>query len=84
MELHRRGHYGRALEDAIQSQKNEWPRSWEGRSPLSGGKSFNTMDPVERVNLTSDYRGLQSSELTGITFLALTLKSTRAMVSSHL
>jgi len=45
------GHYGRALEDAIASHKNQWPSKWEGKNPLSGGKSFNTMDPTERLDL---------------------------------
>ncbi|KAF2457137.1 hypothetical protein BDY21DRAFT_286128 [Lineolata rhizophorae] len=46
-----RGHYGRALEDAIQSHKSEWPRAWNNVNPLSGGKSFNTMSPQERLSL---------------------------------
>ncbi|VUC28303.1 unnamed protein product [Clonostachys rosea] len=45
------GHYGRALEDAITTHKNQWASAWEGRSPLSGGKTFNTMDPTERLTL---------------------------------
>ncbi|KAF4124140.1 hypothetical protein GMORB2_5856 [Geosmithia morbida] len=45
------GHYGRALEDAITTHKSEWPPSWEGKNPLSGGKNFNTMDPTERLTL---------------------------------
>ena len=47
--LNRPGHYGRALEDAIASHKNQWPSKWDGKNPLSGGKSFNSMDPTERV-----------------------------------
>ncbi|OCL09124.1 hypothetical protein AOQ84DRAFT_439185 [Glonium stellatum] len=46
-----RGHYGRALEEAIQTQKHQWPRSWNGVNPLHGGRSFNTMSPQERLTL---------------------------------
>lgn len=42
------GHYGRALEDAITSNKHQWPRSWE-KNPISGDKSFNSMTPEQRV-----------------------------------
>ncbi|KAI0887528.1 uncharacterized protein GGS22DRAFT_110808 [Annulohypoxylon maeteangense] len=45
------GHYNRALEDAIHTHKNQWARDWEDQSPLSGGKSFTTMDPTERLKL---------------------------------
>ncbi|KAL7798371.1 hypothetical protein V8C37DRAFT_367577 [Trichoderma ceciliae] len=45
------GHYGRALEDAIASHKNQWPSSWEEKSPLSGGATFSSMNPTERLNL---------------------------------
>ncbi|KOS19278.1 hypothetical protein ESCO_000707 [Escovopsis weberi] len=45
------GHYGRALEDAITSHKSQWPPSWEDKNPLSGGASFNTMKPTERLSL---------------------------------
>lgn len=46
----RPGHYGRALEDAIASHKNQWPKEWEDKSPLSGGASFNSMNPTQRVS----------------------------------
>jgi len=46
---HRRGHHGRALEEAIASQKAQWPRSWNGANPLSGSRNFHTMSAVERV-----------------------------------
>ncbi|ORY17670.1 hypothetical protein BCR34DRAFT_583523 [Clohesyomyces aquaticus] len=46
-----KGHYGRALEEAIQTQKHQWPRAWSGANPLSGGRSFNTMSPSERLTL---------------------------------
>ncbi|KAI0115949.1 hypothetical protein GGR51DRAFT_575739 [Nemania sp. FL0031] len=45
------GHYNRALEDAISSHKNQWARDWEDKSPLSGGKTFATMNPTERLTL---------------------------------
>ncbi|KAI1213108.1 uncharacterized protein F4807DRAFT_311647 [Annulohypoxylon truncatum] len=45
------GHYNRALEDAIHTHKNQWARDWEDQSPLSGGKTFTTMDPTERLKL---------------------------------
>ena len=48
--LHRPGHYNRALEEAISSHKNQWPRAWEDQSPLSGGSTFATMNPTERVS----------------------------------
>ncbi|KAF2463734.1 uncharacterized protein BDR25DRAFT_106767 [Lindgomyces ingoldianus] len=46
-----KGHYGRALEEAIQTQKHQWPRAWNGINPLSGGRSFNTMSAPERLTL---------------------------------
>jgi hypothetical protein len=46
-----KGHYGRALEEAIQTQKHQWPRAWNGANPLSGGRSFNAMNPQERLTL---------------------------------
>lgn len=45
-----KGHYGRALEDAISEFKSQWPREWNGTNPLSGSKSFNTMTADERVS----------------------------------
>ncbi|KAF2866537.1 hypothetical protein BDV95DRAFT_202450 [Massariosphaeria phaeospora] len=46
-----KGHYGRALEEAIQTQKSQWPRAWNSINPLSGGRSFNGMPPTERLTL---------------------------------
>ncbi|KAJ4329762.1 hypothetical protein N0V87_010584 [Didymella glomerata] len=46
-----KGHYGRALEEAIQTQKSQWPVKWGSLNPLSGSRSFNTMTPTERVTL---------------------------------
>ena len=45
----RKAHYQRPLEEAIQTHASQWPRSWEGKNPLSGGQSFATMTPDERV-----------------------------------
>ncbi|ROT38499.1 hypothetical protein SODALDRAFT_333094 [Sodiomyces alkalinus F11] len=45
------GHYMRALEDAISSHKSQWPRAWDGKSPLSGGASFHSMVNTERLTL---------------------------------
>ncbi|KAH8175870.1 hypothetical protein LIA77_04288 [Sarocladium implicatum] len=45
------GHYGRALEDAIASHKTQWAKEWEDKSPLSGGASFNSMNPTQRLLL---------------------------------
>jgi hypothetical protein len=47
--FHRNGHYGRALEEAIQTNKGQWPSAWKGINPLHGGRSFNGMDSAERV-----------------------------------
>src|SRR5690348_3123560 len=49
--LCRPGHYGRALEDAIAGNRNQWPAAWEDKSPLSGNATFNSMIPTERVCL---------------------------------
>ncbi|KAM4054755.1 hypothetical protein HRG_005578 [Hirsutella rhossiliensis] len=45
------GHYGRALEDAIASHKSQWPSAWKTKNPLSGGSTFNSMTPNERLTL---------------------------------
>jgi hypothetical protein len=47
--FHRRGHYGRALEEALLSHKSQWPRAWGGVNPISGGRSFYSMSPDEKV-----------------------------------
>lgn len=47
----RKGHYFRALEDAISSHTTQWPAAWEGKNPLHGGGSFNNMSPEAKVNL---------------------------------
>ncbi|WPH00692.1 Hypothetical protein R9X50_00352200 [Acrodontium crateriforme] len=46
-----RGHHGRALEEAVATNKSQWPHKWGGINPLHGPKDFNTMTPVERLNL---------------------------------
>ena len=47
--LLRRGHFGRALEEAIQTHISQWPPSWHGKNPLHSGGSFSVMSPQERV-----------------------------------
>ena len=64
--VNRRGHHGRALEEAVLSQRTQWPRKWNNTNPLHGGKSFDNMSPVERVsNCTYQYPncGLTSFQL---------------------
>ncbi|KAF2861924.1 hypothetical protein K470DRAFT_25920 [Piedraia hortae CBS 480.64] len=46
-----RGHYGRALEEAISAQRSAWPSSWQGRSFLYGSRDFNKITPAERLHL---------------------------------
>ncbi|KAF7546637.1 hypothetical protein G7046_g9245 [Stylonectria norvegica] len=45
------GHYGRALEDAISTHKHQWAPAWEDKNPLSGGATFASMNPTERLTL---------------------------------
>ncbi|KAF4548130.1 Hypothetical protein D9617_31g063660 [Elsinoe fawcettii] len=45
------GHHGRALEEAIATQRAQWPVSWNGQNPLHGNRNFNTMSPSERLTL---------------------------------
>ncbi|CAG7555389.1 unnamed protein product [Fusarium equiseti] len=45
------GHYGRALEDAVSSHKTQWAPAWEEKSPLSGGATFTSMNPTQRLTL---------------------------------
>ncbi|KAL8939642.1 MAG: hypothetical protein Q9216_003250 [Gyalolechia sp. 2 TL-2023] len=44
-----KGHYQRALEEAVQSHTSQWPLKWEGRNPLHGGGNFNNMSPEQRA-----------------------------------
>ncbi|KAL5445788.1 hypothetical protein PMIN06_007965 [Paraphaeosphaeria minitans] len=46
-----KGHYGRALEEAVQTQKSQWPRKWNHINPLHGGRNFNNMSPADRLDL---------------------------------
>ncbi|RDW89351.1 hypothetical protein BP6252_01383 [Coleophoma cylindrospora] len=45
------GHYNRALEEAIQTHKSQWAKDWESKNPLSGGNTFSTMSPTQRLTL---------------------------------
>ncbi|KAI1866937.1 hypothetical protein JX265_007513 [Neoarthrinium moseri] len=45
------GHYNRALEDAISTHKSQWPKDWQDKNPLSGGATFTSMNPTERITL---------------------------------
>jgi hypothetical protein len=45
----RPGHYNRALEEAIQTHKAQWPKDWKNQNPLAGGATFGAMTPVQRV-----------------------------------
>lgn len=49
--LFRRGHYQRALEEALHTHASQWPKSWDGKNPLRGGKTFASMDAPERVSM---------------------------------
>ncbi|KAK5706715.1 hypothetical protein LTR97_001705 [Elasticomyces elasticus] len=59
-----RGHHGRALEEAVLSNKAQWPHSWNGVNPLHGPRDFNMLSPLERLNLlrTLIHWSLTSSE----------------------
>nr|POE65278.1 hypothetical protein CFP56_34945 [Quercus suber] len=45
-----RGHHSRALEEAVLSQKSQWPHHWAGINPLHGSRDFRTMSPTQRVS----------------------------------
>lgn len=47
----RRGHFQRALEEAIQTHQSQWPPAWKAKNPTHGGGTFTSMTPAERVNL---------------------------------
>ena len=51
---YRSGHYGRALEEAVQTNKGQWPATWNGVNPLAGGRTFNSMESAQRVRQTAD------------------------------
>ncbi|KAK6349635.1 hypothetical protein TWF696_005917 [Orbilia brochopaga] len=44
-----KGHYGKALEDAVANYIDEAPPEWDGRNPLEGGRTFNQMTVDERL-----------------------------------
>ncbi|KAJ5495379.1 hypothetical protein N7539_000495 [Penicillium diatomitis] len=46
-----RNHYTRPLEEAIHTHQSQWPKTWERKNPLHGGRSFATMSPEERLEL---------------------------------
>ncbi|PKY05428.1 hypothetical protein P168DRAFT_250046 [Aspergillus campestris IBT 28561] len=46
-----RSHYTRPLEEAIHTHVSQWPKAWQGKNPLHGGRSFATMSPDERIQL---------------------------------
>ncbi|PWY70227.1 hypothetical protein BO70DRAFT_322071 [Aspergillus heteromorphus CBS 117.55] len=46
-----RSHYQRPLEEAIQTHASQWPKAWQGKNPLHGGRTFATMSPEERLQL---------------------------------
>lgn len=72
LNLYRRGHYQRALEEAIHTHNNQWPVKWLGKNPLHGGGNFNNMSPEERVRLEEDVFVLGPS-----TDLSLSSRSSR-------
>ncbi|OJI98994.1 hypothetical protein ASPVEDRAFT_50560 [Aspergillus versicolor CBS 583.65] len=43
-----RNHYTRPLEEAIQTHSSQWPKTWQGKNPLHGGRNFASMSPEER------------------------------------
>ncbi|KAI9374904.1 hypothetical protein BJX61DRAFT_550525 [Aspergillus egyptiacus] len=43
-----RNHYQRPLEEAIQTHASQWPKAWQGKNPLHGGRNFASMSPEER------------------------------------
>ncbi|EQB45398.1 hypothetical protein CGLO_15731 [Colletotrichum gloeosporioides Cg-14] len=45
------GQYSKALDDALSAHKAQWPREWEGVNPLSGGNTFHTLAPTQRLSL---------------------------------
>jgi hypothetical protein len=51
--MYRAGHYNRALEEAVQTHKAQWAKDWESKNPLSGGATFTTMTPTQRVRYLS-------------------------------
>ena len=50
-----KGHYGRALEEAISEFRAQWPREWNGTNPLSGNRTFQSMNAEDRVSMRFQY-----------------------------
>ncbi|MCJ1266374.1 hypothetical protein MMC22_006258 [Lobaria immixta] len=46
-----RGHFQRALEEAVQTHTSQWPSIWNGKNPLHGGGNFGKMSAAERLAL---------------------------------
>ncbi|KAL4788043.1 hypothetical protein BJX76DRAFT_345129 [Aspergillus varians] len=46
-----RNHYTRPLEEAVQTHASQWPKVWQGKNPLHGGRNFASMSPEERLQL---------------------------------
>lgn len=46
---YRRGHFQRALEEAVQTHTSQWPAVWGGKNPLHGGGNFSKMNAAARV-----------------------------------
>jgi hypothetical protein len=53
------------MEEALSTQKHQWPLSWNRVNPLAGSRTFPDMSPAERLNLlrTLAIWSLTSSEL---------------------
>lgn len=47
----KRGHYNRALEEAIQTHKSQWPKEWAHTNPLLGSTTFTSMMSTQRLTL---------------------------------
>ncbi|EYE93426.1 uncharacterized protein EURHEDRAFT_379145 [Aspergillus ruber CBS 135680] len=46
-----RNHYQRPLEEAVQTHASQWPKAWQDKNPLHGGRNFASMEPNERLLL---------------------------------
>ncbi|KAJ5223607.1 hypothetical protein N7468_008149 [Penicillium chermesinum] len=44
------------LEEAISTHQTQWPKAWEGKNPLHGGRTFATMSPEERAKIKESYK----------------------------
>jgi hypothetical protein len=53
------------MEEALSTQKHQWPLSWNRTNPLAGSRTFPDMSPAERLNLlrTLAIWSLTSSDL---------------------